>query len=149
MMKVLMVSLALLTLASCGSREPLVVRQFPLKEIDRNWNDELMIRSEMQKRLHGAISQQEQEDRKGQYYSVRWRASPTGGPVRVEFAYRQALTGSEIKRLQHILPAGRTGLVEFSVTGESYRVGGRVLAWRMRLFQGDNLLSEKQSFLWE
>lgn len=150
MMKVLMALLALLVVTSCGSKEALVVKQFTVKEIGWNRNDdELMVRGEVQKRLYGAISQQEQEDRKGQYYSVRWRASPSGEPVRVEFAYRQAVTGSQIKRLQHQLPAGRTGVVEFSVAGESYRVGGRVLAWRMRLFQGETLLSEKQSFLWE
>ena len=144
-----MALVALLALSACGSRESLVVKQFTLRDVDAAWSKDRLIRGEGRKRLYGAVSQAEREDRKGQYYSVRWRASATGEPVKVEFAYRQAATGSKIQTLAHQLPAGDTGVVEFSVTGESYREGGRVLSWRMRLYQGEVLLGEQKSFLWD
>ena len=148
-MKILMGLAATFALVSCGSREPLVVKQFTLREVDKVWSEDALIQGEGRKRLYGAVSRKEREDRKGQYYSVRWRASEAGEPVRVEFAYRQASTGSQVKVLQHELQAAKTGVVEFSIAGESYRTGGRVLSWRMRLYQGEALLGEQKSFLWD
>lgn len=137
-----------LPLSSCSSQDPLKVKQFTLREVDPLFNDDDFLRGERQKRLYGAISQEERADRLGQYYSVRWRASPTGGPVRVQFQYRQAASGSRINVLEHQAPAAGKGSVEFMVTGESYRKSGRVLAWRMRLFQDEVLLAEELSYLW-
>lgn len=150
-MKVLIVAgILTLVLASCGSREPLVVKQFTLREVDADWSDDPMVRGEVQKRLYGAIEQAEREKRRGQYYSVRWRADPSGGPVMVKFQYRQASTGSRIQELtQAIANETGTGVVEFSVAGDSYLKGGRVLAWRMMLLQRGQELAEKRSFLWE
>lgn len=139
-----------LVLASCGSREPLVVKQFTVKNSDPAWSDDLLVRGEVQKRLYGAVEQVDREKRKGQYYSVRWRANPGGGPVKVRFQYRQASTGSQLRELEQTVAATKgTGVVEFSVAGDSYLKGGRVLAWRMLLSQGGQDLAEKRSFLWE
>ena len=139
-----------LFLVGCGTREPLVVKQFTVREVDSNTRDDLMVRGEIQKRLYGAIAREDREKRKGQYYSVRWRANPAGGPVKVRFQYRQAATGSRLRELVQTVDAGRgTGVVEFSVAGDSYLQGGRVLAWRMILSQDGQHLAEKKSFLWE
>jgi len=136
-------------LVSCGSQEPLEVKQFTLRDVNKNSSSDLFIQGERRKRLYGAIEEKERENRKGQYYTARWLASPAGGPVTVSFEYQQAATGSVTRRLEHRRPAAREGVVEFSIAGESYRKGGRVLAWRMQLTQDGRLLGEQKSFLWE
>ena len=139
-----------LVLAGCGAREPLVVKQFTVKDIVPNRSDDPLVRGETQKRLYGAIEQVDREKRKGQYYSVRWRANPAGGPVEVHFQYRQASTGSQVLELVQTADATRgTGLVEFAIAGDVYIKGGRVLAWRMLLKQDGQDLAERKSFLWE
>lgn len=139
-----------LILASCGSQEPLVVKQFTVRETDPGWSEDLMVRGEIQKRLYGAVDQADREKRKGQYYSVRWRANPAGGPVEIRFQYRQAASGSRILTLAQKVPAAEgVGVVEFSVAGDSFQKGGRVLAWKMTLSQDGGVLAEEKSFLWE
>ncbi|MFC0018681.1 hypothetical protein [Roseibacillus persicicus] len=139
-----------LILASCSNHDPLAVKQFTVRDTDPGWSEDLMVRGEIQKRLYGAVEQEDREKRKGQYYSVRWRANPVGGLVQIRFQYRQAATASKVLAVTQTVPADEgTGVVEFSVAGDSYRKGGRVLAWRMTLSQGGNLLGEEKSFLWE
>lgn len=139
-----------LFLAACSRREPLVVRQFTLREIDPNWTEDLMIRGEIQKRLYGAVEWEEREKRKGQYYSVRWRANPANGEVKIRFQYQQGSTGSQVHELvQRVAPDGGTGVVEFAIAGDVYAKGGPVTAWRMELSQGGLVLGEEKSFLWE
>ncbi|MBK1834095.1 hypothetical protein [Roseibacillus ishigakijimensis] len=136
--------------ASCSSHERLEVKQFTVRAADPEWSDELMVRGEIQKRLYGAVSEEERQARRGQYYSARWRVDPAAGPIRVTFQYRQAATGSQVRALvQDIVPQAETGVAEFQIAGEAYQKGGRVLAWRTTLEQGDQLLGEKKSFLWE
>lgn len=139
-----------LILASCSNHDPLAVKQFTVRETDPGWSEDLMVRGEIQKRLYGAVEQADREKRKGQYYSVRWRANPAGGPVTIRFQYQQAVSGSKMLSLSQTVPAGDgSGVVEFSVAGDAYIKGGRVLAWRMTLSQNGQLLGEEKSFLWE
>ncbi|MGJ8726504.1 MAG: hypothetical protein ACSHYB_18310 [Roseibacillus sp.] len=147
---IVMLGFLALVLASCGPREPLVVKQFTVKDVNPSWSDDLLVRGESQKRLYGAVEQIDREKRKGQYYSVRWRANPAGGPAKVRFQYRQASTGSRVHELVQTVAATKgTGVVEFSIAGDTYLKGGRVLAWRMLLSQNGQDLAEKKSFLWE
>lgn len=150
MKAILLASSLGLLLASCGPREPLEVKQFTVRETDPDWSQDLMVRGEVQKRLYGAVEQIDREKRKGQYYTARWRADPAAGPVTIRFQYRQAATGSRVRELSQTVAAQRgTGAVEFSIAGDSYLKGGRVLAWRMLLSQNGQNLAEKKSFLWE
>ena len=136
--------------AGCGPREPLVVKQFTVKETNPSQGNDLLIRGESMKRLYGAVEQVDREKRKGQYYSVRWRAEPSGGPVEIRFQYRQASTGSRVLELIQTQDASKgTGVAEFAIAGDHYLQGGRVLAWRMLLKQGGQDLAEKRSFLWQ
>jgi hypothetical protein len=43
----------------------------------------------------------------------------------------------------------RSGKVEFKVTGDNYLENGRVLNWRVELYEGDVLLAHQQSYMWE
>ncbi len=109
-----------------------------------------MVRGEQMYRLRGAVTLEERRHRLGQYYTVSWKNEQMAqGPMKVVMDYQQAATGSRVLRMSRELPADRaSGRVEFQVTGESYRIGGRVLAWRIRLLRGDELVAEKRSYLW-
>lgn len=142
----------LLVLSSCGGPErALEIRQYHLSSLDADTGGVDSIRAEKLKRLHGAVSTEEQRDRLGHYYTIRWRG-PEGReemPVRIVFAYRQAATGSEIHRVEVERPAKRRGAVEIRITGSNYLEGGRVLAWQLSYYRGDDLIATRQSYLWE
>ena len=70
-------------------------------------------------------------------------------PVRIVFEYRQAVSGSKVLTMVQERPGTAKGSVEFHVTGDAYLKGGRVLAWRMRLYRGGDLVDTKRSYLWE
>lgn len=146
-MRVFLAGLALL-LVSCGTPETLRVRQFHLRDSKAATGD-LFIRSEMNKRLHGAVTQEERDLRRGNYYHVRWHGLSGEKPVRVVFEYRQARTGAKVKRLEKVAPASTKGDREILMKGEDYAKNGRVLAWRATLYDGETLVAKKQSYLWD
>lgn len=139
---------SLFFLSSCGSRDVLEVKQFTLRSLAETNPKDSLIRAEVQKRLYGAVTREEREARVGQYYSVRWR-NAENEKVRIVFDYRQASTGAQIKTLSREITGKNEGVVEFAIAGENYEVGGRVLSWRVRVFDAGKLLGEKRSYLWE
>ncbi len=140
---------ALLTACSSTPDEMLEVRQFHLRKTEAaDRKKAQMVRGEQMYRLKGAVTLEERRERLGDYYTVTWRAVGAQ-PTRVVMDYQQASTGAEVKRMSSDLPSGvPEGKVEFKVTGDAYNIGGRVLAWRIRLLQGDQVLAEKRSYLW-
>jgi hypothetical protein len=120
------------------------VKQYHLRSIDTvDMKQAPMVRGEQMYRMRG--------QRLGQYYSVRWENSNEAqGPLKIIMNYNQAATGSKVLTMSQDLPAEETsGLVEFSISGEAYRTGGRVLAWRIRMMSGNDVLSEKRSYMWK
>ena len=144
-----------LILVSCGSKESLQVRQFHLQdtEVDRDYyrskKENRFIRGEINKRVYGAITAKERDAKKGRYYTVSWnglRAKKNG--IRIIFDYRQGKSGARVKTLTKNLSHSSSGKTEFQVIGEAYEKGGDVTAWRIRLYEGSQLISEKTSYLW-
>ncbi|MGB1874825.1 MAG: hypothetical protein ACPH5P_03160 [Akkermansiaceae bacterium] len=138
-------------LASCGSDDVMQVRQFHLRSIQvESMQRAPMIRGEQMYRMRGEVSIEERNKCLGQYYSVKWKHEGSRGASRkILMDYRQAATGSKILSMSRELPAdANSGLVEFSVAGESYRTRGRVLAWRIRLLSDKEVIEEKRSYLW-
>lgn len=80
----------------------------------------------------------------GEYFWVQW-TPPTIDSVTLE--YRQINVPNKIT-CQTFTPARRQQSTTFAVTGDHFRDGGPVSAWRVRLYRGDQLLTEKQSALW-
>ncbi len=134
-------------LVSCGSGDILRVRQFHLRETEAA-DGHLFIRAEMNKRLYGAVDDEERKARRGQYYDVRWRGLG-GGEVKLVFEYRQRVSGAKVRRKVMVREGGKRGELSFAVNGEEYRRRGRVTSWRLRLYEGGELRDEKQSYLWE
>ncbi len=139
-----------LALLSCGGSQMLEVRPLHLREIGGDEGDDPMIRGERQRRMHGAISVAEQGQKLGYYYTVLWDDSAGSGPGEVVFEFQQGATGSRVKRMTHRIPAGEgAGQAEFTITGDDYRKGGRVLAWRCKLLRDGREVASKQSYLWQ
>lgn len=137
-------------MAGCAS-PMLDVRPMHMRDLDVAEPDQPMIRGEQRRLLHGAIGVREQEQRLGHYYVVLWNEdSMTGEPARVVFEYQQAGTASRVLRREQTFAADQTsGRAEFRIVGDDYIKGGRVLAWRCRLFRGDQELASRNSYLWE
>lgn len=145
--------LAVFLLGACsGPREPLVVKQFSLRDEKQNPEDEPMIRMEKERRLRGAVSMAERKERLGQYYTLLW-SDPAGagqGKVEVIFQYQQGATASRVKRMVKSFPSqSAEGNAEFAVIGKNYFEGGKVLAWKATVQRGNKILGSRQSYLWE
>ncbi|HTS19247.1 MAG TPA: hypothetical protein VMP11_16845 [Verrucomicrobiae bacterium] len=82
------------------------------------------------------------EDQREEFY-VRW--TPRTVDL-VKFEYRQLAKPDEVF-VQTYTPHGDTRKL-FQVRGEAFRSGGLVSAWRVSLWNRDQLLAEKQSVLW-
>jgi len=147
-----LLAVLVLVLVSCSAPETLRVRQFHLRDTKAATGD-LFIRAEMNRRLHGAVSEEERALRRGNYYHMRWRGLSGTQPVRVVFEYRQVRTGAKVKRLEAVAPVSSFGSgkgnLEISLTGEDYQRNGRVLAWRTTLYEGKLVVATKQSYLWD
>ncbi len=127
------------------------IKQFHLREIGFNVDDVESLRADRQKRLYGAVTKEEQRNRLGHYYIVRWDG-PKGResePVRLVFDYRQAATGRAVRRMEVDLPGTRKGVVEFQVIGDQYLKSGRVLAWKLDFYRGGERLETHRSYLWD
>jgi hypothetical protein len=144
--------LAALGLVSCSGTDDVVeVRQYHLRAINADTGGIPPIQAEKLKRLHGAVSIEEQRQRLGHYYTVSWDgpAGREGEPVRVVLEYRQASTASKILRMESEAAAGRKGKLELQVTGPAYLEGGRVLSWHLSFYRGGELITTRQSYQWE
>jgi len=151
--KLIALSIVFLSLVSCvGSRDALVVKQFLLRDQQRDGGVEPMVRMEKERRLRGAVSMEERRQRLGQYYTLIWN-DPKGvkqAPVEVTFEYRQGGSGSRVKTKKKSFPASASqGRVEFSIIGDDYFDQGKVLAWRATVRRGDRMVARERSYLWE
>ena len=82
------------------------------------------------------------EDQREEFY-VRW--TPPGISL-VKFEYRQVAKPAMVFEKTYT-PHGDIVKV-FEVRGEDFRAGGSVSAWRVTLWNGDQLVAEKKSVLW-
>lgn len=138
-------------LVSCaGSRQVLRVKQYHLRVIKVGEGQDAMERNEITRRLYGAVSKKEQEARRGDYYTILWSDRTAGGPVDVVLEYQQGATKSLVKRMARRFPAEDvSGKAEFSVIGNDFLLGGRVLCWKVSLLRGGRVVASRQSYLWQ
>lgn len=140
---------------SCSNRalEPGIEKVVPyyLREIRPPDNSTPMVRSEALKRLHGAVAPSEMADRLGHYYTVTWSVEDISQPVELVLLYQQTTTASKQHRLvQRIEPTSSGSQVnEFAIIGPEFRERGPVLAWKVELRQGGQVVDSEQSFLWQ
>jgi hypothetical protein len=143
---------ATLLVACSGPPKPLVVKQFLLRDQVDRIADEPMVRMEKARRLLGAVSMEERRNRLGQYYTLLWNdaSGVEKGEVEILFQYQQGSTASQVKQVIRKFPASDSaGKTEFSITGDRYFKGGKVLAWKATLRRGGQIIATQQSYLWE
>ena len=144
--------LVILCLTGCSTRSSLEVDSFFMRDFSTPETDEKMIRMEKLRRLHGALTAAERNDRLGHYYTMHW-SDPAGagkGEIEIVFEYQQGSTASQVKRQwQRFASSDRRGKAEFRVTGNDYLKGGRVLAWKATLKRGGREIASHHSYLWE
>jgi len=144
--------LLILCLTGCSTRSSLEVDSFFMRDFSTPETDEKMIRMEKLRRLHGALTAAERNDRLGHYYTMHW-SDPAGagkGEIEIVFEYQQGSTASQVKQQwQRFASSDRRGKAEFRVTGNDYLKGGRVLAWKATLKRGGREIESHHSYLWE
>ena len=144
--------LLILCLTGCSTRSSLEVDSFFMRDFSTPETDEPMVRMEKLRRLHGALTAAERNDRLGHYYTMHW-SDPAGagkGEIEIVFEYQQGSTASQVKRQwQRFASTDRNGKAEFRVTGNDYLKGGRVLAWKATLKRGGREIESRHSYLWE
>lgn len=140
-------------LGACSPQtEPLVIKQFTLRDQDTQGESDPMVRNEKLRRLHGAVSMEERKGRLGQYYTVLWNDPATGKTAKIsrEIRFQYLQGGSRVKTMTRTLsPDQSTGKVDFAIIGDDYFKNGRVLAWKMDLTIDGVAIASKQSYLWE
>ncbi len=148
-------ALALFSLASCSSIPKgtggavTKVKIYSLNPSARLRAADPSLTFERQYHLYGAITQAEQLERAGQYYSVFWKADDRSQPVTVKFEYRQRSTGLAVKVKEvEITEVNRSNITKFEVIGEESRTGGQVTAWRASIMRGKEQLATAESYLW-
>lgn len=142
---------AALGLGACaGPDKLLTVKQFYVRDQEDNNNVDPMVRAEKNRIFHGAVSMEERRGRLGQYYTVLWNdADGAGSGHTVVFEFQQGGSGSRIKKREVSFPAGEdSGKAVFSVIGDDYFKGGKVLVWKISLLRGKEVISTRQSYLW-
>ena len=144
--------LVILCLTGCSTRSSLEVDSFFMRDFSTPETNEPMVRMEKLRRLHGALTASERNDRLGHYYTMHW-SDPAGagkGEIEIVFEYQQGSTASQVKRQwQRFASSDRSGKAEFRVTGDDYLKGGRVLAWKATLKRGGREIAKRHSYLWE
>lgn len=150
---------AMIALSGCSvENQNLSVDKFTLRSIKIENQDVAMVRGDQQKRLYGAVTIAEHKERIGQYYQVSWNVfdqpplsldNKWDKSTQLVFRYKQASTGSTVKtKSKSYPPSTKQGKWAFNNIGKDYAEGGRILAWRVDLIYGGQIISTKESYLW-
>ena len=88
----------------------------------------------------------------GMRFDVLWKATPAPDEtIKLTVDLRGTGTNS-VPRIQtletNVIPASTRQWTELPLTGAAYRNLGRLVAWRVSLWNGGQLLGEQKSFLW-
>ena len=100
-----------------------------------------------------AILRQHPEQRSSIRFAVQWKAhGPAAGPLKLHVQVRGVTHGElpdEIN-LDQELPHGGwfSHWAIVTLTKEQYKTIGDVTAWRVTLWDGDQMVGEQKSFLW-
>ena len=80
-------------------------------------------------------------------FDVKW-AKNTSGTVKLQLELRVTGEAKPIVREQAVKPSRRGGWDAVTLDGDAFRAIGKIIAWRVRLLNGDIELAERRSFLW-
>ena len=100
-----------------------------------------------------ALLREHPEERSGIRFDVQWKTKgPASGTLRLIVEARTIVEGNQPRQIvleKKVEPTGSLGRwSDLVVRGERYRKFGEVTAWRVTLWEDDELLGEQKSFLW-
>lgn len=91
-------------------------------------------------------------ERSGIRYDVQWRARDVTKTLKLRAELRGIAQGNlpreKTVELELTPAKGTARWDSLVVTGEDYKALGEVTAWRVTLWDGDQLVGEQKSFLW-
>jgi len=90
----------------------------------------------------------------GMRFAIQWQASgKSSAPLKLRIEARGTAKGDLPSRTvleREVKPGGWfSHWIYVPLTGEDYKKFGSLTAWRVTLWEGDQLLSEQSSFLWQ
>jgi hypothetical protein len=107
------------------------------------------IRFERQYRLFGAVTKLDQRERFGNYLDFFWR-SKRPADLRIRLEYRQEKLHAHVQAQEISYPNARGNYkTEFKVVGDDYLDDGRVVGWRCLLIEGNVIVAETRSYMWQ
>ena len=80
-------------------------------------------------------------------FEVKW-AKNTSGNVKLQLELRITDQAKPIVLEQAIKPSRRGGWNAITLDSDAFRAIGKIIAWRVRLLDGNIKLAEHRSFLW-
>ncbi len=80
-------------------------------------------------------------------FDVKW-AKNTSGTVKLQLELRVTREAKPIVRELAVKPSRRGGWDAVTLDGDAFRAIGKIIAWRVRLLDGEIELAERRSFLW-
>ena len=83
----------------------------------------------------------------GIQFDVKWSKN-TGGTAKLQLELRVTGAARPIVLEQPIKPSRRGGWDAVTLDGDAFKAIGKIIAWRVRLLDGDIELAERRSFLW-
>jgi hypothetical protein len=96
---------------------------------------------------------QHPEQRGGLRFCVQWKArQPVWEPLRLQVELKGTAQGNLPKELVVESAVESTSWLgrwtELTLTGDEYKHLGEVTAWRVTLWEGEQMIGEQKSFLW-
>ena len=80
-------------------------------------------------------------------FDVKW-AKNTSGTVKLQLELRVTGKAKPIVRELAVKPSRHGGWDAVTLEGDAFMAIGKIIAWRVRLLDGDIELAERRSFLW-
>ena len=80
-------------------------------------------------------------------FDVKW-AGNTSGTVKLQLELRVTGEAKPVVRELAVKPSRRGGWDSVTLDGAAFKAIGKIIAWRVRLLDGDTELAERRSFLW-
>jgi len=132
---------------ACSSTpKPFEVDLFHMRSTELAGHEAGMVRGDQLRVLYGKVETNERVRQLGQYYT--FRRSQLNEEAVVKFFYQQVDTRSKVYQVDLPMEAG-VATVEFANSGEDYLKRGRLLAWKAELWQGGEIVTSEQSYMWE
>jgi hypothetical protein len=96
---------------------------------------------------------QHPEQRSGLRFDVLWRARAANGKLKLRAELRGIVQGNQPRQttLETEVGTGKSSVSRWTslkLAGEDYKNFGEVTAWRVTLWDGEQLVGEQKSFLW-